>query len=239
MKDPRKAFRSWRGSVIKAIAVAKSEREFNKVLENRPYNIVQCEAAHQWVEHLANEVAPALSWGGASRELPDLGTKTEATFRIPLWYKIDIQTDKIVHKGWNSGDPIDTVRRAAVDDTFRVGSTYHLVSLGSDNTPPLIARVNRIENSADISTSFGLLRHRNTAAYVNCMECHNYASEWLNRMVIPGAPSDEKPIKVGPLARFAVWLALATLAVRGLFLTSDLADIYSQASEWFDFAPGP
>ena len=239
MKDPRKAFRSWRDSVSNAIAVEKSKREFNKVLENRPYSIVQCEAAHQWAEHLANEVAPALSRGGASQDLPDLGTRTGRTFRIRPWYTIDINTDKISHEGWNNGDPIDTVRRAAIDDTFRVGSTWHLVPLGGDDTPPLIARINPIENRADISTSFGLLRHRNTAAYINCMECHNYASEWLNRMVIPGAPSDKKFIKFGPLARLAVWLTLATLAVRGLFLTSDLADIYSQASEWVDFAPGP
>lgn len=238
MRNPRKAFRSWWDSVRKAISVARSRREFDKVLENRPYNIVQCEAAHQWAEHLASEVAPALSWGGASRGLPDLDTRTEFVSRIPPWYQIDIKADKISHKGWNNGDPIDTVRRAAVDDAFRVGSTYHLVSLGGDDTPPLVAYISRMDNSADISTSFGLLRHRNTAALINCMECHNYASEWLRRMVIPGSPSDEKPITVGRLARLAVWLTLATLAVRGIFLTSDLADIYSQAIEWFDLTPG-
>ena len=241
MRNPRKMLRSWRDSVSTAIAVTKSKREFEKVLENRPYKIVQCEAAHQWAEHLATEVAPALSWGGSNRGLPNLGTTTGSASRILPWYKIDINVDRISHQGWNPGDPIDEIHRATVEEIFRVGSTYHLVSLGGDATPPLVARINRIENRADISTSFGLLRHRNIAAYINCMECHNYASEWLNKMVIPGSPTDERPIKVGPLARLVVWLALAALAVRGLFLASDLADIYSHletAIEWIDLTAG-
>lgn len=235
MRDPRKAFRSWRDSVSNAIAVEKSKREFNKVLENRPYSIVQCEAAHQWAEHLANEVAPARSWGGASRGLPDLGTKTGSASRIPPWYTIDIKTDKISHKGWNNGDPIDTVRRAAIDDTFRVGSTWHLVPLGGDSTPPLIVRINPIENRADISTSFGLLRHRNTAAYINCMECHNYASEWLSRMVIPGAPVDERPPEIGRFTRLVVQRRFLQWAIRGILLIGNPIDIPSYletAVEW-------
>lgn len=237
MRNPRKAFREWRDSVSKAIAVARSKREFDKVLKNRPYNIVHCEAAHQWAEHLAAEVAPALSWGGSSRGLPNLGSATGSISRILPWYKIDIRVDQISHQGWNRGDPIDEVRRAAVEETFRVGSTYHLVPLGGEDTPPLVARINRIDNSADISTSFGLLRHRNTAAYINCIECHNRASEWLNRMVIPGAPSDEKPTKIGLFARLAVWGALLLLAIRGIALTSDFSDVYSHietAIEWLD-----
>ena len=236
MRDPRKAFRSWRDSVSNAIAVEKSKREFDKVLENRPYNIVQCEAAHQWAEHLANEVAPALSRGGSDRGLPNLGTAIGSASRILPWHKIDINVDRISHQGWNHGDPIDEVRRATVEETFRVGSTYHLVPLRGDDTPPLVARINPIENRADISTSFGLLRHRNTAAYINCMECHNYASEWLSRMVIPGAPADEKPPEFGSFTRLVVRRRFLQWAIRGILLIGNPADIplyIETAGEWF------
>lgn len=241
MRNPRKAFRSWRDSASKAIAVARSKREFNKVLENRPYNIVQCEAAHQWAEHLATEVYPALSGSMNSQGLPNLGMRTGSALRIRPWDRIDINIDRISHQSWDPGDPIDTVRRATVDDTFRVGSTYHLVPLGGDETPPLVVWISRADNGADINTDFSLLRHRNTATYINCMECHNCATKWLNRMVIPGAPSDEKPTKVGPIARLVVWAKPLLWVVRHIALISDPTDIPSYietAVEWIRSSVG-
>lgn len=241
MRNPRKAFRSWRNSVGTTIAVAKSKREFEKVLENRPYNIVQCEAAHKMAEHLPIELGGALSWGGTVAGLPDLDEAPEKATWVPPWLDFQIDADRAPVVSWSLGDPIDVVQRAAIKEHGQVGDTYHLVSMGSDDFPPLFVRIARSDDGTEINTSYGFLRHRNAAAQVNCIECHNYASEWLNRMVIPGSPTDKRPIKVDPLARLVIWLALAALAVRGLFLASDLADIYSHletAIEWIDLTAG-
>ena len=241
MKNPRKAFRSWRDSVRDAIAISKRRREFNKVLENRPYNIVQCEAAHRLAEYQASRVAPAIIGGGSDLGLPKLGHRIRTGSRIPPWYSVEVDMAKVERAGWNPGDPLDIVQHATVDEHFRVGDTYHLIPMGGDESPPLLVRISREDNSAAANICYGFLKHRNTAALINCMECHNYASEWLNRMVIPGSPPDQKSVKVGRFARVATWLVLATLAVRGLFLTSDLADIYSHietAIEWLDLTAG-
>lgn len=235
MMNPKVKIRSWLSSIREAIAVAKSKREFEKVLKNRPYNIVQCGAAHRLAEHVPIELTGTLSWGGTISGLPELDEGPEKIDRVYPWFKFQIDVNRISGISYNLGDPIDIIQRAAIKEHGRVGDTYHLIPMESGGFPPLFVRIGRTEDGTDITWRYGFLRHRNSAAYINCMECHNYASDWLNRMVIPGSPTDEKPLKVGPFARLFVWAMLLFWAVRGIGLTSDLADTYSHietAIEW-------
>ena len=241
MRSPRMMFRSWRDSVSTAIAVTKSRREFEKVLENRPYNIVQCAAAHRLAERLTFGVAGTLTPSEPGPSLPEITPRPQGVHRIYPWTKFELNAEGKIFMSYDPHDPIDDVDREAVKEHIRIGDTFHLISMGNDQYPPLFVWVYRTADGTGIDIGFGLMRHRNAAAYVNCMECHNYASEWLSKMVIPGASPDERPRKVGPVTRLVVWGALLLLAIRAIGLTSDLVDVYSHletAIEWIDLTAG-